>query len=91
MFWPKSELSRPKIFQIFVPKTPIYLRKIRSLDPTFWNPRGTHPPKKKLSAPPRAHNPGDVKFVLLRSEEGVGPFTIATPLFCKDMRGLYLK
>ena len=40
-------------FLIFVPKTPHFSRKIRSLDPTFENPCGTHahpPKKKKLSA-----------------------------------------
>ena len=51
LFWPKCQLSfRMQISQIFVPKIPNFSRKIRSLDPTFGNPCGTHPPKK-LSAP----------------------------------------
>ena len=41
---------KTEIFKIFVPKTPHFSRKIRSLDPTFGNPCGTHP-TKKLSAP----------------------------------------
>ena len=31
-------------------------KKIRSLDPTFWNPRGTHPPHK-VECPPRVYRP----------------------------------
>ena len=31
-------------------------KKIRSLDPTFWNPRGTHPPEK-VECPPRVYRP----------------------------------
>ena len=38
-------------FQISVPKTPHFLRKIHSLDPTFGNPRGTPPPPKKCWVP----------------------------------------
>ena len=48
----KFSALKTQIFKIFVPKTPHFSRKIRSLDPTFGNPCGTHPPKKKLSAPP---------------------------------------
>ena len=36
---------------------PNFSRKIRSLNPTFWNPRGTHPPEKKLSALPGRYRP----------------------------------
>ena len=42
-----------QIFKIFVPKTPHFSRKIRSLDPTFGNLCGTHPPKKVECPPPR--------------------------------------
>ena len=31
-------------------------KKIRSLDPTFWNPRRTHPPEK-VECPPRVYRP----------------------------------
>ena len=48
----KISALKMQIFRIFVPKTPHFSRKIRSLDPTFENPCGTHPPKIKLSAPP---------------------------------------
>ena len=48
----KISALKTQIFRIFVPKTPHFSRKIRSLDPTFGNPCGTHPPKKKLSGPP---------------------------------------
>ena len=44
-----------QFLQIVAPKALYISRKIRSLDPTFRNPCGTHPPKKKkkkLSAPP---------------------------------------
>ena len=51
-FGQKFQLSKCKFVQIFVPKTPHFSRKICSLDPTFGNLCGTHPPKKKLSAPP---------------------------------------
>ena len=51
----KISALKTQIFQIFVPKTPHFSRKIRSLDPTFGNLCGTHPPKKKLSAPPGMH------------------------------------
>ena len=47
----KISTLKTQIFKIFVPKTPHFSRKIRSLDPTFGNLCGTHPPKKKLSAP----------------------------------------
>ena len=47
---------KTQIFQIFIPKTPQFSRKIHSLEPTFGNLCGTHPPKKKLSAPPPASN-----------------------------------
>ena len=41
----------PNFSKFSLPKTPIFSRKIRSLDPTFWNLHGTlH--QKKLSAPP---------------------------------------
>ena len=36
---------------------PNFSRKIRSLNPTSWNPRGTHPPEKKLSALPGRYKP----------------------------------
>ena len=52
LFWPKFQRSRLKIFQIFVPKTPYFSRKIRSLDPTFGNPCGTYRPKKSWVPPP---------------------------------------
>ena len=42
---------KTQIFQIFVPKTPHFSRKIRSLDPTFGNPCGTHQ-SKKVECPP---------------------------------------
>ena len=50
VFWPKFQLSRCKFS---FPRPLIFLRKIHSLDPTFGNQCGTHPPKKKkkLSAP----------------------------------------
>ena len=37
----------------FCSQDPQFSRKIRSLDPTFRNPRGTHPPKKRWFPPPR--------------------------------------
>ena len=49
----KISALKMQIFRIFDPKTPHFSRKICSVDPTFGNPCGTHPPKKKkLSAPP---------------------------------------
>ena len=48
----------PIFFPNFLSKDPHFSRKIQSLDPTFWNPCGTHPPKKKLSTPPPPHPPG---------------------------------
>ena len=49
-------LFQPKFLaleaQIFIPKTPHFSRKIHSLDTTFGNLCGTHPPKIKLSAFP---------------------------------------
>ena len=51
-FWSRFQLSRHKISSEFsLPRPLIFLRKTRSLDPTFENPRGTYSPKKKLSAP----------------------------------------
>ena len=41
-------------FSTFSFPKPPFARKIRSLDPTFWNPRGIHPPKKKIECPPLA-------------------------------------
>ena len=46
-FGPKLKLSRRKISEFFTPKTPHFPRKTRSLDPSFGNPCGTYPPKKK--------------------------------------------
>ena len=51
---------KTQIFQIFIPKTPHFSRKIHSLDPTFGNPCGTYPPKK-LSAP-RPSSPPPIKL-----------------------------
>ena len=48
----KISALKMQIFPIFVPKTPHFSRKIRSLDPTSGNPCGT-PTKKKESPPPR--------------------------------------
>ena len=39
----KISALKVQIFQIFIPKTPHFSRKICSLDPTFGNPCGTHP------------------------------------------------
>ena len=52
LFWAKISALKTQNFWIFAPKTPQFSRKTRSLDPTFGNPCGTYPPKKKLSAPP---------------------------------------
>ena len=53
----KLSALKMQIFQIFVPKTPHFSRKICSLDPTLGNLCGTHPPKKMKSwvppPPPR--------------------------------------
>ena len=43
----KIPALKMQIFQIFVPKSPHFSRKIHSLDPTFENLCGTNPPKKK--------------------------------------------
>ena len=51
LFWPKIAALKTLIFQIFVPKTPHFSRKNRSLDPTFGNPCGTHPPQKSWVPP----------------------------------------
>ena len=48
----QNSSSLDQIFSTFSFPRPHFLRKIRSLDPTFWNPRGTHPPKKSWVPPP---------------------------------------
>ena len=40
-------------FSNFHSQDPQFSMKIHSLDRTFWNPRGTHPPKKSWVPPPR--------------------------------------
>ena len=47
----KISALKTQIFQIFVPKTPYFSRKIRSLDPTFEN-RVAHTHQKKVECPP---------------------------------------
>ena len=47
LFWSKFQLSRRKFSNFLFPRPLIFQGKSRSLDPTFGNPCGTHPPKKK--------------------------------------------
>ena len=53
LFWAKISALKTQNFWIFAPKTPQFSRKTCSLDPTFGNPCGTYPPKKKIECPPR--------------------------------------
>ena len=57
-----------QISQIFVPKTPHFSNKIRSLDPIFGNPPWHIPTKKKLSAPLGQI----ISFEVLDIQEGSG-------------------
>ena len=58
---------RTQNFWIFAPNTPNFLRKTRSLDPTFGNPRGTYPPKKSWVPPPdpNAHTMSWMRCLIL--------------------------
>ena len=47
-FGQNSSSLDPNFSKLLFPRPP-FSRKIRSLDPTFWNPRGTHPQKEKKS------------------------------------------
>ena len=59
----KISALKTQICTIFVPKTPHFSKKIRSLDPTFGNPCGTHPPKKKVECPPPPGAPGSFEDI----------------------------
>ena len=64
-FLEKNSALKTQIFQIFIPKTSHFSRKIHSLEPTFGNLCGTHPPKKKKRwvHPPQPQTTGLILIV----------------------------
>ena len=75
----KISALKTQIFQIFVPKTPYFSRKIRSLDPTFEN-RVAHTHQKKSWVPPP---PGRFGHKTLEWAAKLG-FCLANPWFSHE-------
>ena len=73
--------SQDANFPNFRSLDPSFFKKIRSLDPTFGNPCGTYPPKKKLSAPPGTNIVAVIVYYLVYIYLEVFQFVTVVSLF----------